>query len=655
MPGHRFVLLHVPFCLSNRVDDDAPPERRFTLLDKELRDKLQPLLKGLIPASDPTATTEIVADKPSRQGQRTPEWVTRVRGSGMAPGQRMGDALEERGGQEQPAHAPPQSQSDERNNPLASTIEELAVEIGVPTSDVLHAAVQQGLPRSEARPSLTLYASEVDILLGFFAERWKWRQDHPIEYQPSADGRISFETYERIRLSERERLEREGFLPSRKQISRQPLRAWPQILRHQTHAKKQVTSAALAGKVTQIPPTMSPLSTSRMTRAAVSSGKLLLESQIRAIDSPASPKKIQVAAATNTALIPPKPASVAELQSRKAAGMIKKEVEGGQDTGLSSEPAFRTYSTTVSAGSTAVADLQETLREFHPRMYATFFDQLRHVLEVDRLVARTMSPGKGFSATDPEHVRIISEVCEYKYGIFAYWEMGARIGRQARSHPLPSTRKLKTALMNLRPMYKGVLTDLCHGRFVFWRVGEIWDLVEVRFDDVHDWLDGLADGEYVPLTTHHIPLGDNKTLVSPVNLSNRNQDIVKFMSEAAQNLRQGVHGVRGRKATNGAAALEPRRAGGLVSSGPRTLAYRPENTWLVPITIADGQVDTTLDEDFFSGFDDKKPHQVRPFYRRPKGSSPNAPRTEFVSGHVRGGRGAFADMKLLPTVAIRRR
>ncbi|MBP3042422.1 hypothetical protein J2M54_02530 [Arthrobacter sp. zg-ZUI227] len=563
--------------------------------------------------------------------------------------------LEERVGQEQPAHVPPQSQSDERNNPFASTIDELAVEIGVPISDVLHAAVQEGLPRSEARPSLALYASEVDILLGFFAERWKWRQDHPIEYQPSADGRISFETYERIRLSERERLERGGFLPSRKLISRQPLRAWPQILRHQTHAKKQVTSAALAGKVTQIPPTVSPLSTSRMARAAVSPSKQPPANQIRVTSSTTPPKKLQAAAATNTALIPPKPASVLQLQNRQVVGLINKEVEGGQHTGVSPEPAFRTYRTTVSAGSAAVADLQETLREFHPRMYATFFDQFRDVLDVDRLVSRTMRTGRGFFATDPEHVRIINDVCEYSYGIFAYWEMGSKIGRKARSLPPPSTNKVKSALMNLRPMYKGVLTDLCHRRFVFWRVGKIWDLLEVRFDDVHDWLEGLAAGEYVPLTTHHIPLGNYPNLATCANLSNRDHDIVKFMSEAAQNLRQGVRGVRGRKATNGGAALQSRTSGASASSGPRTLGYRPENTWLVPITITDGHVDTTLDEDFFTSPDDKKPHQVRSFYRRPKGSSPSAPRTEFVSGHVRGGRGAFADMKLLPTVTIRRR
>jgi hypothetical protein len=366
-------------------------------------------------------------------------------------------------------------------------------------------------------------------------------------------------------------------------------------------------------------------------------------------------KRALSTSSTSTALIPPKPASVAQLQNRMVIGPIKKEVEGGQHTGVSPEPAFRAYRTTVSAGSSAVADLQETLREFHPRMYAAFFDQLRDVLEVDRLVAKTMRTETEFSATDPEHLRIINDVCEYSYGIFAYWEMGSKIGRKARSIPIPSAKRVKTALMNLRPMYKGVLTDLCHGRFVFWRVGKVWDLVEVRFDDVHDWLDGLADGEYVPLTTHHIPLGDSKNLDAPMGLSNRDQDIVKFMSEAAQNLRQGVHGVRGRKATNGPTGLEPRRTGALASSGARTLGYRPENTWLVPITITDGQVDTTLDEDFFSGFDDKKPHQVRSFYRRPKGSSPNAPRTEFVSGHVRGGRGAFADMKLLPVVTIRGR
>lgn len=554
------------------------------------------------------------------------------------------------------------------------TLRALAAELEIPHQDLFDEVVRRGAPWDTAERRFSLVEKEVALLRKHFADRSRSRRINPLMYRPSPTGKITFETYERIPPRQLDELTRAGFLPSRRALAQNPDRDWPQILGHFRHLRdlqqlaqgRRSTDAGTSGvgpsapgstaRSSSGPQVSSPREGSKSQHVGPAGPRTSSSAQPDHVaSSPLSMKGIRSAATTNTALIPPKPASVAQLQSRTVVGLLNKEVEGGKHTGVPPEPAFRTYRTTVSAGSSAVADLQETLREFHPRMYATFFDQFRDALEVDRRVVRTMGPGKGFSATDLEHIRIMSEICEYSFGIFAYWEMGSKIGRRSRNLRLPSANKVKAALMNLRPMYKGVLTDLCHGRFVFWRVGDIWDLVEVRFDDVHDWLDGLAAGEYVPLTTHHIPLGNSRSFVTPTDLSNRDQDIVKFMSEVAQNLRQGVLGVRGRKATNGSAAVEPQRAGTMSSSGPRTLGYRPENTWLVPITITDGQVDTTLDEDFFSTPDDKKPHQVRSFYRRPKGSSPNAPRTEFVNGHVRGGRGVFADLRLLPAVTINRR
>ncbi|UWX96797.1 hypothetical protein N2K95_14320 [Arthrobacter zhaoxinii] len=650
------------------------------MLEKELRQKLQPLRDDLARATDPEYDEKAPVHRLAKELNRSIQWVIRKSGGDaeeMHASYRLTTAQESH---VREAHRQELTVPEGHPDSLSMTLSRLARDLMLPRIDVINEVILRGVPREEATPTLMLYTSEVQVLLEFFGKRWKWRQDHPLPYTPSADGRISFETYERIRQDERESLEREGLLPSRLELSRHPKREWPQIIEHSQRLKSQpplptatrnVSTASASSSVN----VLSLASGGESQKPAAKSGKPFGKNGIPAKSALRSPdpeaavklalshdahaagrvKRLQIAAATNTALTPPKPASVAQLQNRKVVGLIQKEVEGGQHTGLSPEPAFRTYRTTVSAGSTAVADLQETLKEFHPRMYATFFDQFRDVLAVDRLVARTMRAGRGFIATDPEHVRIINEVCEYSYGIFAYWEMGSRIGRKARSLPLPSAKKVKTALVKLRPMYMGVLTDLCHRRFVFWRVGKIWDLLEVRFDDVHDWLDGLATGEYVPLTTHHIPLGNYKNVAACTDFSNRDQDIVKFMSEAAENLRQGVHGVRGKKATNSAAAFEPRTTGASGSSGQRTLGYRPENTWLVPITITNGQVDTTLDEDFFSSPDDMKPHEVRSFYRRPRGSSPNAPRTEFVSGHIRGGRGAFADMKLLPAVTIGRR
>ena len=651
------------------------------MLDKELRQKLQPLRDDLARVTDPEYDLKTPVYRLAKELNRSIQWVIRKAQDDVED---MHASYRLTVGQEsnvREAHRRELAAAQGGPDTLSMTLSRLARDLMLPRVDVVKEVIRRGVPKDEATPRLMLYTSEVEVLLEFFGDRWKWRQAHPLPYVPRQDGTISFEAYERIRADEREELERAGFLPSRLELSRHPKRAWPEITKHFSQSQRQVVvPAPVPNKLAAADPSETvrpPAAGPKVAATSAASPRVSLASAtvfgpqnrpLRRPDPEAGPKLLPqkttaVAVSlirnrpkgSSTALIPPKTADVVQLHARKAVGLINREVEGGAHTGIFPEPAFRTYRTTVASGTAAAADLQETLKEFHPRMYATFFDQFRAVLNLDRKIAKTMRNQKGYSATNPEHVRIINEVCEYSYGIFAYWEMGSKIGRTARSLPLPSAKKVKNALVKLRPMYMGVLTDLCHRRFVFWRVGEIWDLLEVRFDDVHDWLDGLAAGEYVPLTTHHIPLGNYKNLVTPTDLSNRNQDIVKFMSEAAQNLRQGVHGVRGRKAIEGTAGKGSGTVGTPASSAPRTLGYRPENTWLVPITITNGQVDTTLDEDFFSGFDDKKPHQVRPFYRRPKGSAPNAPRTEFVSGHVRGGRGAFADMKLLPVVTIRRR
>ncbi|MGW9404600.1 hypothetical protein ACWGQ2_11620 [Arthrobacter sp. NPDC055585] len=623
------------------------------MLDKELRQKLQPLRDDLARVTDPEYDLKTPVYRLAKELNRSIQWVIRKTGGDfrdMDESSRLTSAQES---SVRTAHQREEAPRPKRREPAPVTIKALALELGVPRHDVAEEVIRRGVARKHAKSSLPLTSEEVEILTSFFAERTKSRQRIPVVYRPSPDGKISFETYQRIPVRIREGLVKAGFLPSLSEMVRYPDREWGQIIKHfrQVRDQQQVARDTVSGRT----PPIHLKTHSRSTQSKAQSSVVSASGSSTSAPSrePSALGRPRITTATATALIPPKPASVLRLQNQGVTGLIRKEIEGGLHTGSAPESAFQSFKTSIGTNSTAVVGLQQTLREFHPSMYSKFFDQFREALELDRRIAQTMGRRKNYGTTNPEHARIINEVCEYKYGIFAYADIGAKLGRIARLAPSPSARNIKNGLVKLRPMYMGVLTDMSHHRFVLWRVGKTWDLLEVRFEDTLDWVEGLKAGEYVPLTTHHIPLGTYKNPVSS-DLSRRDQDIVKFMVEVAGNLRQGVRGVRGKKATSGLPAMDTTRGTQSPLSPPRQLGYRPESTWLVPITITDGQVNTTLDEDFFSSPDDKKPSEVRPFYRRPKGSAPNAPRTEFVSGHIRGGRGAFADMKLLPVVTIRR-
>lgn len=459
-----------------------------------------------------------------------------------------------------PAH-PLQSLKQEQTNPLTSTIGELAEEIAVPVTDVLNSAVLHGLPRSEARPSLTLYASEVEILLGFFAERWKWRQDNPIEYRPSSDGHISFETYERIPKAERVKLTADGFLPHLWELIKSPNRSWPHVKRH-------------------------------------------------ALSRSPEPQK----------------ASVLEVPAAR--------------------PHFKPFSTPTSVGSSLIPKMKSVLDPMSPMGYAKFFSLMRALLALDAKIGREIGNQSGYISTNRQHADIIDAVCKYGFGMFAYEPAGRRLEKRAKSKPNPTKAKAIESLMRLRPMYQGLLTDVHHQRFVTWRVGEVWDFVEFRFEDMRDWLHGLETGQYVPLTTHITKVDGTSPFTS------RGAALINYMIQASENLREGnAQRTQGRSSRSTKSGEGRSNGRGSSTSNNRSVGYRAVNTWLVPINVVEGQVETELDRDFFKG-SPPAPHQVRSFYRRPKGSGPNALKTEFVSAHTRGAKSLFHEPALLPSVTI---
>lgn len=625
------------------------------MLDEELRRKLLPLRNDLARAADPDYDKKVPVHRLAKELNRSTQWVIRHSGGDrdeMNAHYRLSaeeEATVREAFRTETEPPPPIEESD----PLVMTVAALAEELVLPKTDVVNEAIRRGLPPKKTRGTTLLSASEVDVLMDYFDDRWRWRKDHPLPYVPRPEGHIPFEVYERIDPDELAALETKGFLPSRTQLARHPDRRWPHVRRHAQDLQRQPQqSLTTPGSSTTTDIGSGPPPLAATPRPPMAPQRHVSATAAATADQLGPLKKVSPEPKA-MALVPPKPESVLKLQTLMAASMVKREVEGGHYTGSDgSSSCFNAFSTQTSVGSAAVDALRQTLADFSPNQYVDLFDQLRAVLALDKRVAKEVGRHRGYSATNEDHARILDEVCQYKFGIFVYHDLGIRLGEQARRRPDLTLRKARSSLMRLRPMYMGLMTHMSRGRFIAWRVGEVWDLLEVRFEDMLDWLDGLANGEYIPLTTHRIDLE------SFDDLSSREKDTLKFMAEASENLRQGIHGVRSRKASIAAFGDNAADGPGLWtrSAAGRALGYRAAGTWLVPITITNGAVDTTLDEDFFSREDGKAPHQVRSFYRRPKGSAPNAPRTEFVQGHVRGGqgRGIYSDPKLLPSVTIKR-
>lgn len=310
---------------------------------------------------------------------------------------------------------------------------------------------------------------------------------------------------------------------------------------------------------------------------------------------------------------------------------------------------FRPFPTSISIGSSLIPKMKAVLDPMSPLGYAKFFSLMRALLALDAKISREIGSTPGYLATNRQNADIIDAVCKYGFGMFAYEQAGERLAKRAKSKPNPTRKNAIESLMRLRPMYQGLLTDVHHQRFVTWRVGEVWDFVEFRFEDMRDWLHGLETGQYVPLTTHITRVSGSSQLPS------RDAALIKYMIQASENLREGNAQRTQDRSSRSAKSGEGRSNGrGSSTSNNRAVGYRAVNTWLVPINVVEGQVETELDRDFFNG-SPPAPHQVRSFYRRPRGSGPNALKTEFVSAHTRGAKSLFHEPALLPSVTIVRK
>lgn len=305
-----------------------------------------------------------------------------------------------------------------------------------------------------------------------------------------------------------------------------------------------------------------------------------------------------------------------------------------------------TYKTDIGSSANAIRDLQKTLDTFAPTSYGVFFHHMREALRIDERIQRTMPSrtSKMVQGTDRTSATFIHEVCAYKYGIFAYRDIGFTLGKKASRSLLPNRKTQQESLHKFRPMLRGLVTDESRRQFILWRVGKgAPDFLVIKWDHLNEWLDEMANGQYRGLRTKYIN--------TAAKLEDQDQSIVKLMIEMADNLRRGARSSASRQAASPQASH--RQLNGQRTTAQRTLGYKPQNEWLVPITVNGRNVTTGLEEDFFIAHGGKRPHAVREFSRRSPGSPLNSPRNVIVQGHTRGAR-QFPDAKILPSVTIKR-
>lgn len=524
------------------------PRKNYQLIDEEQRQKLLGLKKELqvdhqrraTKSQSPTKGSDLQAKQRGARDSHTPTPEPKpIR----------------------PVKTKTQSSKKSKAGEPPIVVTKLAQDLGIPFADVEREIAARRKPGAAYGPLRAIYPSYAENLRSFFDERRQWREKNPIVYRADPSGRITFETYERIPLQERETLTAQGFLPSRSKLIKNPDQVWPEVQRHAEGRR---------------PPVLT------------------------------------------------------------------------DSSNHASEPAaFSPFPTPTSIGSSLVPKMKAVLDPMSPMSYAKFFSLMRALLALDAKIGREIGNQTGYLATNRQHADIIDAVCKYGFGMFAYEHAGKRLSKRASSKPNPTREKAIESLMRLRPMYQGLLTDMFNQRFVTWRVGEVWDFVEFRFEDMRDWLHGLETGNYVPLTTHITRVSGSSRLPS------RDAALIKYMIQAADNLREGntQRASTPISATRTGNSRESASSSGSPGVKARSLGYRAAQTWLVPICVVDGTVETSLDRDFFTG-GPLSPHQVRSFYRRPKGSGLNALKTEFVSGHTRGGKGMFHNPDLLPSVTV---
>ncbi|WP_232084156.1 hypothetical protein [Arthrobacter sp. SO5] len=458
----------------------------------------------------------------------------------------------------------------------------------------------------------------------------------PDNYRPSPDGRITLRAYDSLEHRFAADLVQRGFLPKRRAVKALPGLVWPQILDH----RKWMEQIARASKEQRHPSNTDVVSNNPAVRPA---------------QRPANSNHVATSRSGNSlqftgAIKPPKPDFAVAIQRaqamRSVAAELNPEIPSPREIKLAAQ--VDPLPTAIGKGSAAIEALEVTLRGFAPKDHAVFFGELEAALELDERIVRSAPVNTDTSRMTDRPLRsLVRLVCSGKFGLFAYHEVSNTIRSAARKNSRnASPASMARALMDLRPMYTGVLTDAGKSRFIFWLVEQDGtQLAVVTFGAMSDWVRGMRLGQYVPLR------GRLMTVSRHVKLTDMDREDAQFMAEAAFKLREGIK-IR-RTAT---VSDEPRGRNYLDTRAAalhRTLTYKPHSGWLIPVVIENGFATAGLQEGFFSNHGGRSAHEVRPFMRRAPGTSRNAPKTVSVSAHTRGGY-EVGDIGFMPTVTILR-
>ncbi|WP_425864551.1 hypothetical protein [Arthrobacter sp. TWP1-1] len=510
-----------------------------------------------------------------------------------------------------------------------------------------------GIPVGASPSSFLLSQAECDSLTEFVShyqqlQKQPWKAS---DYVPRADGRIRLSDYDLLDVNYRQHLLNGGYLPIRRDVVAHPNRSWPQVQQH-FHLRIDQNRAAVKAKLN----VLTEQSVAVKARGSQDEPNLarMLDDKISANETTSRPKRGFPAANSSIsgmAIVPPKDPAVAALRSQRAQRTIARELNPERTTsGASSRRNSDrpTVHTAVGIGAREISQLTNTLGDFSPKDHAVLFDQFRRVVKLDRKIRTALATDQPqFEGTKETLLGVMSQVFVGKFGLFAYHDVGNAIAEKTRRNSgQVSEKTLIVQTKKLLPMSTGLLTDLGRSRFIFWSIERNISICIVRFQDLASWLEGMFDGKYQAL------VGEQFTLKSGVGLDDSARTTAAFLAEAANMLRAGYKIRRVQEKPN--APLGRNYFAGKAATPSRVLSYKPQSSWLVPITIEGDVVSAGLGEDFFIQHGAKIAHSVRETMRRPAGSHRNAEKTIRVKAHTRGGYDV-GEVGFMPTVTIMRK
>lgn len=299
-----------------------------------------------------------------------------------------------------------------------------------------------------------------------------------------------------------------------------------------------------------------------------------------------------------------------------------------------------------------VKSLVDLLRNFSPRDYRSLFLYLGNAIDLDlRVRPALLENHAGITAdqlSSPDELRFLRSICSYKYGLFGYPPSARFVARDARQRTPKNISDTIEDVCRLRPMVRGLMTDMAGKRFLAWEVGsEIKRIQTIAFEDLERWARGLLGGSYFRLET--------KIVEVEKPASETDWETINFMATVAENLRTSVQFVKQRMHTDQTTPrrteLSPTSRNAHMGS---SVTVRDHSKLLIPITLeGDQDVYFGLEEDFFESMAaTPRKHKVRETYRRAPGTPYDAEKTVHVASHTRGGT-IFDDPRaIMPAVSI---